>query len=329
MKRDLEQMLVCITARDELPEYLSNTITSVQEAFPKNDYIIIDDGSRTPVFESNVIKAEGKGIDPARHLALEYASEYGYTHVLLLDSHMLLDESSYHGIERYFLKCDIEMHSGCLACWSINEKWEYKNLIGYGARIKQLFHYEEKDNRKIATLFKSEWNKSAIYDGMYKRNCIIEIGEILGGAYVIPVDYYFDIGAPWETAKGWGTSEQCYSIVSYLQGGKLYSLPGRAGHLFTTKLKKKQGKCQRYPFDHGAYIYNQLRLYYALFDDDDTGYRHLLKSREAYLDMSAMCRQADNWALNDIWVKQMQTHTLCFDRYAGKWKTDVTLPVIP
>ena len=313
-------MIICVTGRDEPQLQLGRTLSSIAEHLPEYDTVVFDDGSQKPLMAPETYRLDGNGIGQARHAAIMLAMERDHSHVLLMDSHMRVDESTAAGIDHYFGSEAIhDTDLACFRCDAIGEDWEWGDPRGYGARVARL-HGTPKvgPNSEVRRLWQSEWTNTEQAKNTYELGMANVIGELLGAAYIIPVARYIELGCPWETHKGWGTSEATISIPHICLGGLIWCLPGRAGHLFGTHDRKKRGLTSQYAFQAAEYYHNQIRLAIACGLDIDKETEYLLGTYHGLADYKTIINEGYRMAYGDRWAVNMREHIKLTD-YADKW----------
>jgi hypothetical protein len=319
------RILPIITAKDENSKILRATMDSVRKL--SCDMLIVDDGSRQPVYADWVMRSPASGVGPARDAGIRRAHTEGYSHVLLLDGHMRLDQSIIDALDAYCHQCDEDHDIACLRCDRLTDDFFFGDTRGYGARVKSVRATPtEKPGIIEYNLWELQWDNSQQAIDAYIAGQAREIGCLLGAAYIIPVTHYLDVlKAPWQTARGWGISEATISISQALTGHKCFCLPGRAGHYFATPERVEKGLVSNYSFSQTHFRHNQLRLGRAVMPERiDELLDYIRQSRSQKIPYEGHIKSAHLTAIADQWPAQIQEVTIkhAWKKYCRKWEVE-------
>jgi len=248
---DGELLSIIITALNEDPKMINNTIKSIKETTSSNvEIILIDDYSDNIVTIDDpsvkLIRNPSRiGVGPSRHLGATIAKN---KYILLTDSHMLFDPGWYEQFV-FRAKTEKENVAFCGVCLGLDsEHGTLKENAGRynGARLAL---YEEKENQVL----EGKWIDEKPGDS-YEISCM------MGAIYFINREYFLKLRGL-SDLKMWGSDEPCLSIKIYLSGGKiLLDKKIKVGHFFR--------KSAPYTTGCSHLIYNKIRMAKTLLPDE-------------------------------------------------------------
>jgi glycosyltransferase involved in cell wall biosynthesis len=232
---------IIITALNESPDKLNQTIKSIRDTSGQlPEIIIVDDCSDSPVKtnEKLIRNSQRMGVAGSRQIGAEAASN---DYFLFTDSHMIFENNWFENVKKYIDPTN-DTVAYCGSCLGLNDeidKLENHRGAYYGAK---LVLYDEP--RK--TIFEGKWT------GEIKNKDNYEISCMMGALYLIPRKLYFRVRG-FSDLKMWGSSEPCISTKIWLSGAEIRLLKTvKAGHFFR--------KSAPYSTDVSWLIYNKIRL---------------------------------------------------------------------
>lgn len=179
------------------------------------------------------LRSKRLGLSHARHFGMDVAYELGHRVAILLDAHMQFIEGS-SWIARM---CEYAakhprafMCAASIRCRPDNLDPIYhltRGRVEYGARmVPRHIRQTAWRGTKLPELFGRKWSSDRDLSRSRKVACP------LGGAYVLHMDWYREIGEPWSLHRGWGSSEQLVALATHYRGGHCRAIPVPIGHMY-------------------------------------------------------------------------------------------------
>lgn len=255
------KLSIVVTALNEQPFELNQTIASIREtAEDKPEIIVVDDCSSTPVeCEDKTVRVIHNrwrcGVGPSRTIGVEAAKgEF----VILMDSHMRMTPGWYETLIARLEGRSKTVH--CTTCLGLDRDHMDVNApagVYHGARLNVFGPDDNKAGR--FQILEGVWNKDEPADDA-EQSCV------MGANYALSREWFLKMDAL-RCLKFWAGDEQALSIKSWLMGGDVrFIKPVRIGHVFWKEIKpiiKKQ-----FTVPPGYANFNKLFLIHSLMPAD-------------------------------------------------------------
>jgi hypothetical protein len=198
----MSKITAIIAIRNELPENVERTVTSVKAA-----------GGIPALIEDN----PQLGCGYRRHQGIERCET---ENCLLIDGHMTFSPGYFEIASAW-----LDKHPSDLTCTrmqSVGHDWiDRPGKPYHGARLELCHEAAGEQFWPIA----SRWRKGDTGDG--------PIGAVMGACYGLTRSAYMQQwGSPLSILQAWGCDEEALSVAAWMTGGRVVLIPGLARHMY-------------------------------------------------------------------------------------------------